>query len=315
MTVLPPPFTTPAPLSIDDVTVLWGGHVDHAEGVAADVDPGGAPVVWAGGEAGQVYRDVLAAPTADGPGDADRVPTIVATLPGRLLGICLDGGGNAYIAADLPAGLFRVSPGGAVTRLASIVDGRPLVLPNHPGFLPDGTLLCTDSGTWEGADGRTVFVTPDGGAGTADDTAAHFPNGLCVSPDGSHVWIVESVPPRLIRLDAEPGGRLGGRQVVADLLGVIPDGVLLLADGRPVVTCWTPDALLVVDPDDGSHQVLVHDHRRFVLNGPTNAAIIPGTTTLVTANYGERALARLLLDTPGAPPPRPVVPPFPPAPA
>ena len=104
-----------------DVSVLVDG-LDHPEGVAWDPEAG---VVWAGGEAGQLYRVDPVARTVDH----------VATAPSFVLGLAVDGAGRlAVCAAD--DGSLCVYEGGAVRRLLRAVDGEPLVLPNSPPSRP-----------------------------------------------------------------------------------------------------------------------------------------------------------------------------------
>ncbi len=257
-----------------DVATLWYPDVDHAEGCAVD----SAGTIWAGGEGGQIYR-----------GRLDERPTTVAVLPGRVLGMVTDAQGNLICATETVSALWRVTPSGQVDLLCDQIDGRPLRVPNHPAFLPGGLLLFTDSGGWGDDDGFTAALDADGTATIVDTTCSRFPNGIFVSPDGATVYVVESTLPGVSTLQVGADGSLHSRLVLIELPGIIPDGVLLDESGAVIVTCFSPDQLLVVD--DGVVSVVAADPTRFVLHSPTNAAFLPDSTTLVVANYGERQLA------------------------
>src|SRR5215211_7732403 len=91
--------------------------LDHPEGVT--VGPDGT--VYAGGEAGQIYRVSL-------DGSAEQI----STTGGFILGLCLDGDGAIY-ACDLAAGAVkRIAPDGEVTTYSSGAPGRAMSVPNYP---------------------------------------------------------------------------------------------------------------------------------------------------------------------------------------
>ena len=274
----------------DRIEVVWATKIDHAEGLA--IEDGGT--VWCGGELGQIYR-----------GRLDGEPELVATIPGRTGGFVLDADGNAYCCTDL--GVYRITPGGAVDLVSHGAPDRKAVLPNHPAFLPSGVLLYTDSGNWGADDGCTFAVAPVGTTRVVDTTAAAFTNGITVTPDGSTAAIVESSLPGVSALSAEPDGTLSHRRVLVEMPGTVPDGVHYDEDGRLLIACWMPDAVFLLETS-GELRVLAHDPLRFMLHEPTNIAFVPGTRTVVTANYGERYLSVLEHSTPGARLPRP---PFP----
>jgi gluconolactonase len=269
------------------IDAVWQG-IDHAEGLAIAEDG----TVWCGGEDGQIYR-----------GRLDGQPEQVATVPGRTLGFALDGDGNAYCAAIAGAGLFRIDADGRVDSVSHGTPELPLRLPNHPAFLPTGVLLLTDSGSWGADDGCTFAVAPDGRTSVADLSAARFPNGLCVSPDGCTVFVVESTLPGVSALSVSPDGSLGERRVVIEMPATVPDGVALDERGRLLISCWAPDAVFLLDA--GQLRLLAHDPLRYALHEPTNIAFVPGTSTVVAANYGERFLSMFEHDAVGGSIPRP----------
>ena len=273
---------------VERIELVWRG-IDHAEGLAIDGDG----MVWAGGEDGQVYRGWL-----------DGEPREVARLPGRTLGFALDADGNAYCATIAEPGVFRITPEGHVSLVSAGAPDRPAVEPNHLAFLPSATLVFSDSGAWGEDDGCIFAVTPDGASRVADTSTSRFPNGLAVWNDGRTLAVVESSLPGISVLSISGDGSLGERRVLVEMPGTVPDGLAVDARGRLLVSCWAPDAVFVLEPD-GELRLLAHDPLRYVLHEPTNIAFVPGTNTLVTANYGERFLSVLEHDAEGAPPPRP----------
>jgi len=257
------------------VEPVWFGLVDHVEDLAFDEHG----VVWCGGEEGQVYR-----------GRLDGEPEIVARTPGRTYGFALGFDGACYCADVADPGIYRIDSEGEVERVSAGTADRPALLPNDLAFLPSGELLFSDSGNWGGNDGCIYAVGPDGSTRVVDTTCAAYPNGLCVSPDGSGIAVVEATLPGVSVLSLGADGSLSGRRVLVELPGTVPDGLLYDDEGRLLISFWSPDAVLRMEAD-GKLTTVVHDPLRVVLNQPTNIAFLPGTNRLVAANIGDRYLS------------------------
>ena len=137
--------------------------LDHPEGVCWSPAEG---AVYAGGEAGQLYRFAL------GGGE----PETVTTVPGGfLLGMALDARGNVY-ACDANSGhVQRISADGRIES-----HGDRIGYPNYPVFDRDGNLWVTDSGAWDHVSGGLVRIAPDG---VTERIAGpfRFANGLAMS--------------------------------------------------------------------------------------------------------------------------------------
>ncbi len=268
----------------DRIEVVWNGLIDHSEGLAIDRDG----TVWCGGEEGQVYR-----------GSLDATPVTVAQVSGRTLGFAVDAGGVAYCADMTSPGIYRISPTGNVELICVGTPDKPVRVPNHLAFTPDGILLVTDSGTWGHDDGCVFALDPSGGVRVVDDSARAYPNGIAVSPEGRSIAVVESTLPGVSLLALDAGGSVGDRRVLLAMPGAVPDGVAWDIDGRLLVSCWTPDAVFIVDSSGGA-SLLAHDPIRFTLNQPTNIAFVPGTNRVVAANIGDRFLSVIEHDCAGA---------------
>ena len=187
--------------SISDLYVIASG-LDHPEGVATGPDG----TLWAGGEAGQVYRIDSEAGTA----------TEIANTGGFVLGIAHDAAGRLYLCDAGRRAILRVDPrSGDVGVWCDSAGGAPLETPNYPAFAADGSLYFSDSGT-ESLDvrnGRMIRVPPGGGDGEVLDLGTlHFTNGVCVTGDGA-VHFLETLTPRLSTI-------VDGRaEVIAELPG------------------------------------------------------------------------------------------------
>jgi gluconolactonase len=259
------------------IDVLVDG-LDHPEGVAWDPRSG---VLWAGGEAGQLYRVDLDAGTYEE----------AARAPGFVLGVAVDGVGRLAVCCSGAGALCVLEDG----RVRTLRDG--LAFPNYAAFAPDGTLYFTDSGTWSRNDGRIFALSPDGSLELLSEALPHFPNGCAVSPDGEWLWLVESYAPTVNRL------RLATGEVeeVARLDGTVPDGVALTDDGGIVVSLYRPDRIVHVDRD-GRVQTVAEDPQGTLLAAPTNVVFAgPGRDRLVSANLGRWHLSLVETDLRGLP--------------
>ena len=120
--------------SLSDLYVI-AAPLDHPEGIATGPDG----ELYAGGEAGQVYRIDQAA----------GAPVEIANTGGFALGLAHDAAGMIYVCniSETPA-IVRVNPdNGDISTWCDSADGAPLETPNWCAFAPDGTLWFTDSGT------------------------------------------------------------------------------------------------------------------------------------------------------------------------
>jgi gluconolactonase len=252
--------------------------LDHPEGVCWDP---GAGVVWAGGEAGQVYRVQLEVRRAEE----------VARAPGFVLGVAVDGQGRVVLCCS-HEGMLCVLDDGAVR---TVKDG--LGSPNFPAFAPDGTLYVSDTGSWGADDGRILRVSTDGDAEVFSTALPHFPNGSAVTADGRFLWIVESRRPTVNRLDLETGEL----EEVTRLDGTVPDGVAFTAGGGVLVSCYRPDRIVHVD-SGGAVEIVADDPQGTLLAAPTNVAFAgPQLDQLVCANLGRWHLALVESGLRGAP--------------
>jgi sugar lactone lactonase YvrE len=254
--------------------------LDHPEAVALGPDG----LLYAGGEAGQIYRVNPAA------GESVQI----ADTSGSVLGLCLDSRGRIYACDTTRVAVLRISPeSGDVDVYCDSAGGRPLRTPNWAVFEPDGTLWLSDSGTDDSkvVDGLLVRIPPGGGEGEVVDLPPlHFSNGLALAPDGS-LFVVESFAPRISVV------RAGELAPYAKLGQEVPDGLALDADGGVLISCWQPNRILRVPPGGGSPEVILEDWSGGSLFTPTNIAFFGSELRqLAIASLGGWAIRAI--DTP-----------------
>ena len=272
-------------MGLDRCEVFVEG-LDHPEGVCIDA----AGTLYAGGEAGQVYRI-----------DVDkREPVEVANTGGFLLGLCADGAGRLYACDVARAEVLRVDPrDGTVEVYSNGMPDRPMVNPNWGVFDAAAVLYVTDSGHWKQNDGWIWRIEPDGSTTVWTEQSRGFPNGACLTADGSALLVLESTTPALVRIPINPDGSAGARTVVASLpKPSVPDGVTVDADGNAYVCYYRPDRIDRVSPD-GSIITIADDPEGTMLSAPTNAVWWNGD--LITGNLGRWHLTLVRLGAQGVP--------------
>jgi gluconolactonase len=273
-------------MSLDSFATLVVG-LDHPECVTWGPDG----YVYAGGEAGQVYRIGM-----------DGSHSEVARTGGFALGLCLDAGGTIYVCDIRHRAVLRVSPGGEVTTYSRGTPERPMVNPNYPVFDLDGNLYVSDSGGWLRDDGCIYRIRPGGATEVVSTQARQFPNGMALGPGGEYLYVVLSTTaPGVVRLALRDDGSLGAPERVADLPHTVPDGVAFDADGAIFISCYTPNAIYCVKPG-GAPELLAEDWQATTIAAPANIAFCgPDLRTLVVASLSRWHLACATVETPGLP--------------
>ena len=278
-----------AAVDVSELRVLASG-LDHPEGVASAPDGS----LYAGGEAGQIYRV-----SPDGRTEQ------VAQTGGSVQGVAVDGHGAVFACDVGLAAVVRLEPSsGRVQRWCESAVGTPLKAPNWAAFAPDGSMWFSDSGTERpgACDGRLIRVPPGGGDGEPVAVGPlDFPNGLTVDADGT-VFLLESFTPRLSVLTST------GLDTVAELPGVVPDGVALTAGGEFVVSCYYPFRILLVSRSGDDVSVLIDDEKGIHIPMPTNVAFFGDELrSLAIACLGGSTICALdAIGLEGAPLHRPV---------
>jgi gluconolactonase len=271
-------------MTLADITVLADG-LDHPEGVATGPDG----TLYAGGEAGQVYRI-----------DPDGTTTQLASTGGFALGLALDAAGRIYVCDNGHHAVLRVDTDGSVHRWSSGTEAQPMRTPNYPVFDDTGRLYVSDSGSFDGHDGCLWVVEPDGSTHLLSTDTAAFPNGLALSPDGAWLYVVQSNGPDVVRLPLADGRQAGPVERVVDLPGTVPDGIAFDEAGGLWIALYAPDRILRLDPS-GQLATIAEDPRRVLLASPTNLTFAgPDRTQLAIGSLARWHIATMTVAIPGA---------------
>jgi gluconolactonase len=251
--------------------------LDHPEGVCWSP---AEQLLYAGGEAGQLYRFPLQGADAE----------VVLTVPGgNLLGLAFDGSGVLYVCDAGNGYVQRISPDGRHEPY-----GGPIGYPNYPVFDAEGRLWVSDSGDWGAADGAIVRIDPDG-VGERVVDGLNYSNGLAIA--GDWLYVVESCSPGVSRLPLAGGEP----EPVIELDRAIPDGIAFDEQGGLWIGCWQPNRVYRLDPD-GTLETIVDDWTGVFAPTPTNVAFAGAELdVLALASLGTQAVAAIDTDVRGAP--------------
>jgi gluconolactonase len=253
----------PPIIPIDRFETFASG-LDHPECVAFDRDGN----LWAGGEAGQVYRI-----------SRDAKVQQVADLKSFNAGVAFSPEDELFV-CNPAQGVVRVRRDGSFEKFGD----HPMTCANFAVFGSSGNLYVTDSGQWMKQNGFLCRFTPDG---RAEIIAGPFgyANGLVLSADERQIFMVESNTNRVFRFDLatmQP-------EVFAENVGRMPDGLALDIYGDLYVSCYASDEIHRIGPT-GKVDLFAHDPWAIKLSRPTNMAF--RGETMYVANLGRQTITR-----------------------
>jgi gluconolactonase len=206
--------------------------------------------LWAGGEAGQLYRIGLFG-----------TRRVMATIPGgALLGIAIDKENFLYVCDPGNHQVWRYDG-----RTTYEPFGAPIDYPNYAAFGPDGKLYVSDSGSFDEATGQLFAIDPDGTTTNITPRPIAYTNGLCV--ERTRLWVIESSAPCVSAMDLA-GGPL---EVVIPMERCVPDGLAIDGEGGLLISCYQPNQLWRWTKDDGLSLLFEDWTGEYVLS-PTNCA-------------------------------------------
>ena len=265
--------------------------LDHPECVAWD--PRG--YVYAGGEAGQLYRiDVNS-------GVSDQV----CSTDGWILGICLDGSGGAYLCDPVNHCVYLARDDGQLEVVSVGTGQSPMSLPNFPVFDASGNLFVSDSGSWEGICGRIYRISPDGDTLLWSEASPNFTNGLALDAAGEYLYVAESTLPGVSRIRINSDGSEGDREIVVHMPLTVPDGLAFDADGTLYIACYRPDRIYPLSAA-GELAIFADDYQGTEIGAPTNVAFGgPDLRTVFIASLARWHVGAVQVDVPGQPLHRP----------
>ena len=276
------------PLVPTDRFEVFASGVDHPECVAFDREGN----LWAGGEAGQVYR-------IDPKGNVEQITTL-GSFNG---GIAFSPRDGSLIVCCPARGLVRVEPAtGKFDVFATHAGEHKMNSPNFPVFDRAGNLIVTDSGDWKKNNGRLLRFTPDG-KGTTLASPFGYANGLALSADEKTLFMVESNTDRVFKFDVSSAdGSVGPAKVYAENVGRLPDGLALDANGNLYCSCYASDDIHRIPPGGDKVELFAHDRWAILLSRPTNMAFGGDEMdTMYIANLGRTTITRAKVGVRGQP--------------
>ena len=270
----------------DHFSALVSG-LDHPEAVAYGPDG----FVYAGGEAGQIYRIGL-----------DGALSQIGSTGGFCLGLACDADANLFICDIGHAAVMKMTPDGAYSVYCDHAGDVPFRTPNFPAFDEEGNLFVSDSGGHFQNDGRVYVIRPGGEAQLFSAEPSVFTNGLCLSPDHRSLYVVESEYPRVVRIPILPGLAAGPSEQVLTLpADIVPDGLAFDAAGNLYISCYQPNRIYRLSPTDDL-DIIVDDPMGLHLAMTTNLAFAgPELDMLLIANLGGWHIAQGSIGAFGAP--------------
>lgn len=268
-------------------TTVFAEGLDHPECVA--YHPDGS--LWAGGEAGQIYRI-----SSDG-----KQVEEIANTSGFVLGIAFspdcswllicDLGNQSLMKLDINTGQLSVFSEG--------IDGHKLNIPNYACFDSQGNIYVSDSGTFREINGKILKYDRSGNGAVWCDEPINFANGICLDKSEEYLYVVCSFTPGIERIRINPDGSAGKREVYVTLPETVPDGVAFDAEGNLYVSCYAPNKIFKVTPNR-EVTVLVNDWEAHTLSNPTNVAFGGEKfDQLFTANLGRWHISKIDLGVKG----------------
>ena len=267
---------------------MFASGLDHSEGIAWGLDG----YVYAGGEAGQIYRISL---------NSGKV-TEIANTGGFILGLALDASNNIYACDVSDRSIKKITPDGYVTTYATGTDEDPFITPNYPVFDSKGNLYVCDSGDWKQDNGKIFKISPGGISEVWDRRLKEFPNGICISPDEGYLVVAMSLnPPRIAKVLIDRDGNPDKIDTLVEIPGTVPDGVLFDRQGFIYVSCYRPDRIYRLSPL-GELEILADDFEGTVISAPTNLAFCGnGLDVLLGTNLGRWHISKYNADAIGLP--------------
>lgn len=257
---------------------IFANGLDHPECLAFDRDGW----LWAGGEAGQVYK-ISPAGALD----------TMAEMGGFCGGVAWTPDDAELFVCNPRHGIVRVNRTGQWTVFANRAGQRELICPNYGLFDAAGNYYVTDSGNWKKHNGCLIRY---GNNGSGEIIAGPFgyANGLALSADERRLFMVESDTDSVYSIDVATGAGA----VYAERVGRLPDGLALDGEGHLFASCYASDDIHRISPAR-EKTVFAYDRWAILLSRPTNIAFRDGY--LYAANLGRTTITRAQVGRAGKP--------------
>ena len=275
-------------LTIDNIDVYAEG-LDHPECIA--VHPDGS--VWAGGEAGQIYR--IAANGSS--------PEEINNTGGFILGLAFSPDSEWLAICDLKNHCVwkLVIKTNQLEKFATGADNDLFNIPNFPVFDSNGRLYISESGGFRKVTGKIFCFEPDGKRGIWHNGPFNFSNGMAISEQEDFLYVVCSWLPGVERIAINADGSAGKREPFVILPKTCPDGIAFDVEENLYVSCYAPNRIYRVDRS-GEAILMIDDWEGHTLSNPTNMAFGgEKMNELIVANLGRWHISRIKMNVAGLP--------------
>lgn len=264
---------------IEDVNTFHDG-LDHPECVAVHRDGS----VWAGGEAGQVYRI-----TPDG-----KDVELISNTGGFILGIAFSPGYDWLALCDLKKKcIWKLDlETRKLSCLATHIEGHAIGIPNYPVFDENGNLYVSDSGEFRKVNGLIYKIKKNGATMIWHPGPFNFPNGMALSPCKKELYVVCTWLPGVESIVINDDGTAGKRSILVTIPASCPDGICIDNNKDIYISCYAPNTILRLDAERRPHTFL-HDPEAHTLSNPTNMAISNDGRYMYIANLGRWHIAQI----------------------
>jgi len=262
-------------LNIDKAKVYYDGifsepRLQHPEGVALDKEG----YVYCGTENGEIMKIQK---------DKSKMECL-ASSGGFILGIAIDVNKNIYACEMKEAALYKYD---SETKIFKQFAKGPKI-PNYPVI--DNQRNCiyvSDSfGFNEKGIGLYKFDLNTGEGGPCSQELFNFANGMCLSPNGDFLYVVESFHPCVSRLPINDDGSFGKKEIFTEDIAIVPDGLAFDKENNLFISCYEPSRIYMADTK-GKTKLLIEDKHCTTMAHPTNIAISEDGNTMYTANLGR----------------------------
>ena len=256
-------------------SIVFADGLDHPECVA--LHPDGS--VWAGGEGGQIYKIS---------NDGTQLNE-VANTGGFILGIAFNPTGDWLIICDLKNHcLWKLdSYSYELVKFSEGADEHKYNIPNYAVFDDAGNCYVSESGAFREICGKILKYDTQGNGSVWHNGPFNFANGLALNHTQDYIFVVSSWLPGVEKVAIGPDGSAGERSVYCTLPKTVPDGIAFDFEGNLLVSCYTPNRIFKIAPDQTA-TVLVDDWEAHTLSNPTNVAFGgPDNDQLYVSNLGR----------------------------
>ena len=248
---------------------IFATGLDHSEGLAFDREG----ILWAGGEAGQVYRI-----------DSRGAVTRFSDLGTFNCGLAWTPDDRELYICNPAKGVIRMSRLGEWSVIVDTAQSKKIICANYGVFTTKGDYYFTDSGNWKKGNGRLLCLHSSGQTSVVVEPFG-FANGLARSEDDQNLFIVESDTDSVHRVDLQSGAS----EVFAQGVGRMPDGLAFDAAGYLYASCYASDDIQRIDPA-GKVEQFAWDRWAILLSRPTNLAF--HGDDLYVCNLGRTTITR-----------------------